>query len=120
MTTLYAPIAILLLYLQTLYNIIVLTFVIAISLFPGALIPKVGEGVENVDGREGWPRRRLYYYTKVGSRDRGLVAERGSLESLTDVNHTLCEVKPRASSGALPSDRLNYRFKMGDTKRRTN
>jgi hypothetical protein len=53
MATLYALIAILLLYLQTLYNIIVLTFVIAISLFPEALIPEVGEGVENVDRREG-------------------------------------------------------------------
>ena len=53
MATLYAPIAVLPLYLQTLYNIIVLTFVIAISLFPGALIPEMGEGVENVDRREG-------------------------------------------------------------------
>jgi len=43
-----------------------------------------------------WSRRRLHCYTKVGSRDRGLVAERGSFESLTDVNYALCEVKYRA------------------------
>ena len=54
---------------------------------------------------------RLHYYTKVGSRDRGLVAERGSLELLTDVNHGLCEAKSGASYGGLPTDRLNYRFK---------
>ena len=47
-----------------------------------------------------WPRRRLYYYIKVGGRDRGLVAERGSLESLTDVNYASCEVKSGALSGA--------------------
>jgi len=46
-----------------------------------------------------WLRRGLHYYTKVGSRDRGLVAERGSLESLTDVNHGLCEAKSGASYG---------------------
>ena len=39
-----------------------------------------------------WLRRRLHCYTKVESRDRGLVAERGSFESLTDVNYALCEV----------------------------
>ena len=55
-----------------------------------------------------WPRRRLHYYTKVGSRDRGLVTERGSLESLTDVNHVLCEAKSGALSGGSPNDRLNY------------
>ena len=75
----------------------------------------------------GRPRKRLYYYTKVGSRDRGLVTERGSLESLTDVNHTLCEVKSGASSGTLLNDRLRNKratvvaatnYKMGDTKRR--
>ena len=53
------------------------------------LLRDVGEGVESVDRRGRWPRRRLHYYTKVGSRDRGLVAERGSFESLTDVNHAL-------------------------------
>ena len=50
--------------------------------------------------------RRLYYYTKVGSRDRGLVAERGSLESLTDVNHALCEVKSGALFGATEQSSL--------------
>jgi hypothetical protein len=48
-----------------------------------------------------WLRRRLHCHTKIGSRDRGLVAERGSFESLTDVNHALCEVKYGASSGAV-------------------
>ena len=38
----------------------------------------------NIDRREGVGRRRG---TKVGSRDRGLVAERGSFEFLTDVNY---------------------------------
>jgi len=47
-----------------------------------------------------WPRRRLYYYIKLGSRDRGLVAERGSLELLTDVNYALYKVKSRALSRA--------------------
>ena len=41
--------------------------------------------------------RRLYYYIKVGSYDRGLVAERGLFESLIDVNHVLYKVKSRAS-----------------------
>ena len=54
---------------------------------------------------------RLHYYTKVGGRDRGLVAERGSLELLTDINHGLCEAKSGASYGGLPNDRLIYRFK---------
>jgi hypothetical protein len=66
MATPHAPIAILLSHLQALYNIIILTFVIAISLFPGGvagvagvtvtllrLVREVGEGVENVDRREG-------------------------------------------------------------------
>jgi hypothetical protein len=73
---------------------------------------------------------RLHYYTKVGSRDRGLVAEGGLLELLTDINHGLCEAKSGASYGGLPNDRLIYRFKwasavaaanykMGDAKKRT-
>jgi len=41
---------------------------------------------------------RLYYYTKVGSRDRG------SLELLTDINHGLCEAKSGALYGGLPND----------------
>ena len=91
----------------------------------------MGKGVESGDRREGVGQGgRLYYYTKVGSRDRGLVAERSSLESLADVNHALCEAKYGASYGSSPNDRLNYRFKRatvvaatnyktGDTKIRT-
>ena len=74
-----------------------------------------------------WPRRRLYYYTKVGSRDRGLVAKRGLFESLSDVNYALCEVKYGTSSGAVTeqSTQLHIQmvaatnYKTGDTKRRT-
>jgi len=84
---------------------------------------------EGVDRRGRWPRR-LHYYTKVGSRDRGLVAERSLLESPADVNHALCEAKSGALYGSSPNDRLNYRFKRatvvaatnyktGDTKIRT-
>ena len=73
------------------------------------------------------PRRKPHYHTKIESRDRGLVAERGSFESLTDVNHALFEVKYGASSGALTeqSTQLHIQmvaatnYKTGDTKRRT-
>ena len=120
-----APIAILLLHLQALCNVIVLTFVIVISLFPRGAYMGGGRRRRKCRSQRGrWPRRRLYYYAKAGSRNRGLVAER-----LTDVNHGLCEVKSGTSSGALPNDRLNDRFKratvvaatnykMGDTKKR--
>ena len=68
--------------------------------------------------------RKLHYYTKVGSRDTGLVAERGSFESLTNVNHALCEVEYGASSGASTeqSTQLHIQivaatnYKTGDTK----
>jgi hypothetical protein len=94
MATPQAPIATLQSRLQALYNVIILTFVIAISLFPGVavtllwLVGEVGKDVGNINRRGRWPRR-LHYYTKVGSRDRGLVVERSSFESLTDVNHAL-------------------------------
>ena len=113
MATPHAPIAILQSHLQALYNIIILTFIITISLFLGhrGRRGRRGRHCNSTTGRTGggrkrrkrrsqrghWPRRRLHCYTKVGSRDRGLGAERGSFESLTDVGHTLCEVK----SGAL-------------------
>jgi len=136
-------IAILLSHLHALYNIIILAFVIAISLFLGrrrrrrhycsSTTAPTGGGQrcrKRWSQRGRWPRRRLYYYTKVGSRDRGLVAERSSLESLADVNHALCEAKYGASYGSSPNNRLNYRFKRatvvaatnyktGDTKIRT-
>jgi len=106
MATPHALIVTLQLHFQALYNIIILTFVIAISLFPGGLTH--GRRCNSTTARTGggqrcrkrrsqrgrWPRRRLHCYTKVGSRDRGLVAERGSFELLTDVNH---EVKYGAS-----------------------
>jgi hypothetical protein len=107
MATLHTLIAILLSHLRALYNII--TFVIIISLFSGRRGGHCNSATAPTGGRQRcrkrrsqrgrWPRRRLYYYTKVGSRDRGLVAERGSLESLTDVNHALREVKSGALSG---------------------
>ena len=59
MATPHTPIAILLSHLQALYNVIILTFVIAMGLFPGGvrtllrLVREVGEDVENVNGREG-------------------------------------------------------------------
>jgi hypothetical protein len=39
------------------------------------LLREVAAGVEKVGRRECRPWRRLHYYTKAGSRDRGLVAE---------------------------------------------
>jgi hypothetical protein len=39
------------------------------------LLREVAAGVEKVDRRECRPWRRLHYYTKAGSRDKGLVAE---------------------------------------------
>ena len=96
-------IAILPSHLQALYNIITLTFVIAISLFLGycgrrgrrrchcnSATGRTGGGRRRRKRRSQrgrWPRRRLHCHTKIGSRDRGLVAERGSFESLTDVNY---------------------------------
>jgi hypothetical protein len=61
MGTPHIPIAILLSHLQALYEVIILTFVIAMSLFAGVagvvallrLLREVGEGVESVDRREG-------------------------------------------------------------------
>ena len=124
MATPHASTAILLSHLQALYNVIILTFVIAISLFLGhrgrrgrrcnSTTARTGGGQrcrKRRSWRGRWPRRRLHYYTKVGSRDRGLVAKRGLFESLTDVNYALCEVKYGASSGAQPNSRLNYIFK---------
>jgi hypothetical protein len=118
--TLHTPIAILLSHLQALYNnIIILAFVIAISLFSGhcrrrgrrgrhhnSTTAPTGGGQRYRKRRSRRGLRRLHCYTKVGSRDRGLVAER-----LTDVNYALCQVKYRASYGASPNDRLNYIFK---------
>ena len=51
------------------------------------LVREVGKDIEIVDRREGVGRGGGSI-AKVGSRDRGLVAER-----LTDVNYALCEVK---------------------------
>ena len=89
MATPNTPIVILLSHLHALYNNIILTFVITISL----LLRRRGHCCSSTTAPTGggqrgrWPRRRLHCYTKVGSRDRGLVAERGSFELLTDVNH---------------------------------
>ena len=135
-------IAILLSQLHALYNIIILTFMIAISLFLGrcrrrghccsSTTAPTGGGQrcrKRWSQRGRWPRR-LHSYTKVGSRGRDPVAERSSLESPADVNHALCEAKSGASYGSSPNDRLNHRFKRatvvaatnyktGDTKIRT-
>ena len=140
MATPHTLIVILLSHLHTLYNIIILTFVIAISLFLGcrrhccsSTTAPMGGGQrcrKRWSQRGRWLRRRLHYYTKVGSRDRGLVAERSSLELLADVNHALCEAKSGALYGSSLNDLLNYRFKCatvvaatnyktGDTKIRT-
>ena len=102
----HTPIAILLSHLQALYNIIIiLTFVIATSLFSGrrgrrgrhcgstTAPTRGGQRCRKRRSQRGRWLRRLHCYIKIGSRDRGLVAERGSFESLTDVNHALCEVK---------------------------
>ena len=107
----HAPIAILLLHLQALYNVIILTFVIAISLFPGGAHTGGGRRRRKCLIAERALAEENLLLRQVGSRNGGLVAERGSLESLTDVSHALCEVKSGASSGALPNDRFNYRFK---------
>jgi len=136
----HAPIVILQSHLQALYNVIILIFVIVISLFSGRRRRRSNPTTARTGGRQRcrkrqsqrgrWPRRRLHYYTRVGSRDRGLVAEWGSFKSLTDGNYALCEVKYGASHGASPNNRLNYIFKRatvvaatnyktGDTKRRT-
>jgi hypothetical protein len=116
MATPHTPIAILLSHLQALSDIIILTFVIAMSLFLGGVCTQYTDvwrgtkwtsqllyGLEQrlVNLTRMRPEVfRLHYYTKVGSRDTGLVAERGSLELLTDNNHGLCEAK----SGALSLD----------------
>ena len=114
MATPHTPTAILLSHLQALYNNNnILTFVIAISLFSGRRGRRGRRGryynstTARTEGgqryrkrrsqRGYWPRRRLHCYTKVESRDRGLVAERYSFKSLTNVNYGLCEAK----SGAL-------------------
>ena len=99
MATPHTLIAILLSHLQALYNNNnILTFVIAISLFLGrhrrcgrhcsSTTAPTGGGQRHRKRRSqrGRQLRRLYCYTKVGSRDRGLVAERGSFELLTNVN----------------------------------
>ena len=108
--TLHTPTAILLSHLQALYNNNnILTFIIAISLFLGrrgryynSTTARTGGGQrcrKRQSQRGYWPRRRLYCYTKVESRDRGLVAERCLFESLTNVNYGLCEAKSGASYG---------------------
>jgi hypothetical protein len=90
-TTPHTLTAILLSHLHALYNIIILTFVIAISLFLrrrrrrrrrrhccSSTTAPTGGGQrcrKRWSQRGCWPRRRLHYYTKAGSRDRGLVAE---------------------------------------------
>ena len=63
MVTLHTLIAILLLHLQALYNVIILTFIIAINLFPVGvagvnitllrLLREVDKGIESVNYREG-------------------------------------------------------------------
>ena len=126
MATPHALIAILLSHLQALSNVIILTFVIAISSFSGGVCAQytdIWRGTKWTSqllyGHEQRlvnltcmrPKVRLHYYTKVGNRDRGLVAEGGSLKLLTDINHGLCEAKSGASYGGLPNDRLIYRFK---------
>ena len=123
MMTPHTPFAILLSYLQALHNhIIILTFVIATSSFSGhrgrrgrhcdstTAPTRGGQRCGKRRSQRGRWLRRLHCYTKVGSRDRGLVAERGSFESLTDVNHALCEVKYGALYGASSNDRLNRDF----------
>ena len=96
------------------------------SLFPGVFVPNIliyGGGIKWMSQLlHGHEQRlvnltrmrpevfRLRYYTKVGSRDRGLV-ERGSLKLLADINYGLCEAKSGAQYGGLPNDRLIYRFK---------
>ena len=44
-----------------------------------------------------WLKKRLHYYTKVGSRDRGLIAKRDLFELFININYALYKVK----SGAL-------------------
>ena len=110
MMTPHSPITILLSHLQALYNNnIILTFVIATSSFSGrrgrhcnstTAPTRGGQRCGKRRSQIGRWLRRLHCYTKVGSRDRGLVAERGSFELLTNVNH---EVK----YGALGSVRLH-------------
>ena len=63
----------------------------------------MGKGVESVKCREGVVQD---YYTEVGSCDGGLVAKRGLLKLLTDVNHALREVKSGALSGATEQSPL--------------
>jgi len=111
MATLHTLTVILLSHLQALYNNNnILTFVIVISLFLGrrgrrgrycnSTMARMGGGQrcrKRRSQRGCWPWRRLHCYTKVESRDRGLVAESCLFESLTNVNYGLCEAK----SGAL-------------------
>ena len=97
MATPNTPITILLSHLHVLYNIIILTFVITISLFLrrrghccSSTTAPTGGGQrcrKRQSQRGRWPRRRLHCYTKVGSRDRGLVTERGSFALLTEVKY---------------------------------
>ena len=93
MATPHALIAILLSHLQALSNVIILTFVIAISLFSGGVCTQYTDIWRGTKWTSqllyGHEQRlvnltcmrpkvfRLHYYTKVGSRDRGLVAEGG-------------------------------------------
>jgi len=126
----HALIIILQLYLQALYNVIILIFIIIISLFFGRRRHYSNSTTARTGGKQRcrkrwsqrgrWPRRRLYYYTRVGSRDRGLVAEWGSFKSLTDGNYALCEVKYGALYGASPNNRLNYIFKWATVVAATN
>ena len=136
MTTPHAPTAILLSHLQALYNIIILTFINAISLFLGHC-RRHRCYCNSTTGRTGgrrrrrkrrsqrgrWPRGRLHCHSKIGSRDRGLVAERGSFESLTNVNHALCKVKYGASTERSTQLHIQMvaatNYKTSDTKRRT-
>ena len=107
------PITILLLHLQVLYDVIILTFIIATSLFPS------GTCTQYTDIWRGtrWTTQLLYgHEARLVSltHKKGVAIEawrqRGSLESLTKVNHVLCEAESEAESGALPNNRLNYRF----------
>ena len=68
------------------------------SLFLGGAYTGGGQRYKKRQLQRGrWPKRRLHYYTKVESRDKGLVAERGLFKSLTNVNYTLYKIKSRAS-----------------------
>ena len=107
------PIAILLSHLQALHDVATLTFTTAMNLFPS------GTRTQHTNMWRGtrWAMQLLYNHEAwlvSLTRKKGVAIEawrqRGSLKSLTKVNHVLCEAESEAESGALPNNRLNYRF----------